>query len=386
MRVVAVFDCITNGVTQKSLFQQGSLLPERVMFRGHNMLARLYLALGTPAPKDHTAAYGRGSAAACSRLNLSPSGRHSLAKALRLGPPDRCHNRSAHPMIKWIGLFFALVVLSAPLIWQIARTAEPGATATATPPATVDANTVAALGAEIEALKQDVQALRSRVDGLDSRTAIGLSAASQARAPRSQPQAAPPSRSGDTPQADGLRNSFDQIVLIGDRRNANEGLTVASPSFLRNTFGLPRPDLTQKCQPMSNPRLRALLSTEDVGPIRVRMLKPAIASLRKVFAEVQAFEPELYDRLASSGSLCVRLIRGSSSFASAHAYGLAVDINIGGALDNFADGKTQLGLILMADFFHSEGWIWGAGFGREDSMHFEVSREKIQEWRELGLL
>jgi hypothetical protein len=116
------------------------------------------------------------------------------------------------------------------------------------------------------------------------------------------------------------------------------------------------------------------------------MLTPALASLRKVFAEVKEFEPELHARIASSGSLCVRLIRGSVSSASAHAYGLAVDLNIDGQLDNFADGKTQLGLILLADFFKKEGWIWGAGFSREDSMHFEVSREKIEEWRRLGLL
>jgi hypothetical protein len=289
-------------------------------------------------------------------------------------------------MTKWIGLFFALVVLSAPLIWQVARTIGPNIMAPSAIHAEDDTNTIAALQAEIRALKQDIQDLRARVDGLDSRTAIGLSASNPARAPLAPPPATTPPRSDDTPSADGLRDSFDQIVLIGDRRNTNKGLTVASPSFLRNTFGLPRLDLTQQCQTMSNPRLRDLLRTENVGPIRVRMLKPAIASLRKVFAEVQAFEPELYDRLASSGSLCVRLIRGSTNSASAHAYGLAVDINIDGALDNFADGKTQLGLILMADFFHAEGWIWGAGFSREDSMHFEVSREKIEEWRALGLL
>lgn len=287
-------------------------------------------------------------------------------------------------MIKWIGLFVAFVVLSAPLIWQLARTAEPGSAISQTQARTVDDIAIAALRSEIQVLKQELGVLRSRVDGLDSRTAIGLSAASPLAAPPTQTPLPP--RTGGRSRTDGLRDSFDQIVLIGDRKNANTGLTVASPSFLRNTFGLPRPDLTQDCQPMVNPRLRELLRTEDVGPIRVSMLKPAIASLRKVFAEVQAFEPELYDRLASSGSLCVRLIRGATNSASAHAYGLAVDINIDSKLDNFADGKTQLGLILMADFFHAEGWIWGAGFGREDSMHFEVSREKIQEWRDLGLL
>jgi len=48
------------------------------------------------------------------------------------------------------------------------------------------------------------------------------------------------------------------------------------------------------------------------------------------------------------------------------------------------DGKTQLGLTILAEFFKREGWYWGAGFGREDSMHFQVSREKIETWRRLG--
>jgi hypothetical protein len=43
-----------------------------------------------------------------------------------------------------------------------------------------------------------------------------------------------------------------------------------------------------------------------------------------------------------------------------------------------------LGLTILADFFEAEGWIWGAGFGREDSMHFEVSREMIEQWRAEG--
>ena len=79
-------------------------------------------------------------------------------------------------------------------------------------------------------------------------------------------------------------------------------------------------------------------------------------------------------------------IRGTNGRLSSHAFGLAIDLNIEGHLDNFTDGKTQLGLILLADFFREAGWIWGAGFSREDSMHFEVSREKLEEWRQEGLI
>ena len=53
-------------------------------------------------------------------------------------------------------------------------------------------------------------------------------------------------------------------------------------------------------------------------------------------------------------------------------------------LDTLGDGRTQLGLTIMSDFFNADGWVWGAGYGREDSMHFEVSKEKIEAWVAAG--
>lgn len=281
-----------------------------------------------------------------------------------------------------LGVLAAAMVLIAPVVWQVMHGDE-----TALPGNNLGAQVHAAeaLRAEIAALRREIETLRERVDGLDARTAIRLSGAS-APGPGSTiapAQAVPAAR---VPLTDSLRDDFAQVVLIAGRRRANEGLTVASPRFLRDTFGLPDAQLGDECGALTNPRLRDLIATEDVGPIRARLLAPALASLRTVFAEIETFEPELYARIASSGSLCVRLIRGSDTAASAHAYGLAVDLNIDGELDNFADGRTQLGLILLAEFFNKAGWIWGAGFSREDSMHFEVSREKIEEWRALGLL
>jgi hypothetical protein len=137
---------------------------------------------------------------------------------------------------------------------------------------------------------------------------------------------------------------------------------------------------------MTNPRLASKLVLEDVGPIRVRMLKPAADSIRRVFEEVRVTDPDLYARIDTAGSLCVRQIRGTRGRASTHAFGLAVDLNIDGVLDTLGDGRTQLGLTILADFFKSEGWVWGASWGREDSMHFEVSRQKLDEWIQAGAL
>lgn len=190
----------------------------------------------------------------------------------------------------------------------------------------------------------------------------------------------------EEPASDTLKDSFAQTVLIADRRDVNSGLSNSGSKYLTNLFGLPRPELSNQCQPMTNPLLKTLVKTEDVGPIRVTMLEPAILSLRQVFRNVKIFEPELYARIKTAGSLCVRHIRGNPKSVSTHGYGLSVDLNIDGVLDTLGDGKTQLGLILLADFFNKEGWYWGASFGREDSMHFQVSREKIDQWVRQGLV
>ena len=243
------------------------------------------------------------------------------------------------------GILIALSITAAPLIWQVAdhhfAASEPLVDETGP------------LRAEVAALREELTRLKGRVDGLDVRTSLGLAASAAPIVPQAQNPTA----------SDTLKDAFAQVVLIADRRSANEGLTVASPSFLASVFGPPRDDLNDHCQPPTNQRLVELLAIEDVGPIRAQMIRPALVSLRQVFANVQVFEPELYDRIKSAGSLCVRLIRGSDSSASAHAFGLAVDINIDGVLDELADGKTQLGLILLADFF-KKGLDLGSGFGR----------------------
>jgi hypothetical protein len=183
-----------------------------------------------------------------------------------------------------------------------------------------------------------------------------------------------------------LLDAYDQVVLVADRRNLNQGLTVPTPSFLIDTLGRPRETLSDDCEGLENVRLKALLTTRQVGPIEVTMLEPALESLARIFETIQSVDPDLYARVNTAGALCVRRIRGSVSSVSTHSFGLAVDINIDGVLDTLGDGRTQLGLTILADFFNAEGWVWGAAYSREDSMHFEVSREKVEEWVAAGKL
>jgi len=146
-------------------------------------------------------------------------------------------------------------------------------------------------------------------------------------------------------------------------------------------FGLPAEQLNdQNCAEPTSRRLKSSLVVRDVGPFRARLLRPAAESAAMVFERLKAEEPKLYEVLKSYGGFCARLIRGSSERVSRHAFGLALDVSVGGTLDKMGDGRTQFGLILLATLFEEAGWVWGAGFRREDSMHFEVGSELFETW------
>lgn len=234
---------------------------------------------------------------------------------------------------------------------------------------------------EIEKLRSQIEALTEQLEQLESRMGAVESRAVTAPPPVGDDLAALP-RDGPNQIID----AYAQVVLIANRRNLNKGVRIASPSYLESVFGKPRENLSDRCEPMTNQRLREKLVIEQVGPIRVQMLQPAIDSLRTVFAKIEATDPDLYERINTAGSLCVRHIRGAPGRTSTHAFGLSLDLNIDGHLDTLGDGRTQLGLTILADFFQNEGWYWGAGFSREDSMHFEASRDQVEKWIAEGRL
>ncbi len=239
------------------------------------------------------------------------------------------------------------------------------------------------LRSEIEALGTQIQQMQTTIRALEARP-IAAPAPIQQGGNGGQNQAVAGAFAGDGTNE--LLNAYAETVLIGARRSLNKNVKHASPSYLTGVFGPPRQTLTNNCTQMTNSRLRAKLKTESVGPIRVTMVQPAIESMRRVFEQVKAVDPDLYARISTAGSLCVRHIRGAPGRASSHAFGLSVDLNIDGKLDALGDGKTQLGLTILADFFQAEGWYWGAGFGREDSMHFEASRDLVEKWIAEGKL
>lgn len=277
-------------------------------------------------------------------------------------------------------IIIAVALILAPVIWVGLNYLLTSANGESYGAGTIDSEA----RIELERLRQQLENVQERMERLERDLAVALS--------RPQAPIAPGDDSLDngfrpnTGADNDIRDAYAQVVLIANRRQVNKGLQVAGPSYLEAKLGRPREVLSDSCEAMTNPALASKLVTETVGPIRVRMLQPAIDSLRRVFENVERADPDLYARINTAGALCVRRIRGTQNRLSTHSYGLAVDLNIDGRLDTLGDGKTQLGLTILADFFNAEGWVWGAAFGREDSMHFEISRKQLDEWLAAGLL
>jgi hypothetical protein len=180
--------------------------------------------------------------------------------------------------------------------------------------------------------------------------------------------------------------------LIRIPTGINVGLSSAKNSTMISILGMPRSSFDDKCRPVTNRRLKKLIVTADVGPFRVTGVKPAVESLRRIFAEVKQAHPDVHDVIGSSGMNCSRFIKGSTRVSN-HSWGTALDINIEGALDGInvgggtgrKDNRTLAGLAAMAPFFHAEGWFWGVGFKTfEDGMHFEVADQTMRKWNAEG--
>ncbi|WP_299132509.1 M15 family metallopeptidase [uncultured Amaricoccus sp.] len=187
--------------------------------------------------------------------------------------------------------------------------------------------------------------------------------------------AAPP------PETEGL---IDQMRLAADR--FNQGIERPRPQVLLELLGNPRESYGQDCQPVTNPRMLAALETRDIASFKLTMMRPALDSLQGVIERLRKEEPDIYAAIGTAGALCARYVRGSRGSISSHAWGLAVDLTLKQNLDAMGDGSTQFGLVVLAEFFNDAGWYWGAGYGREDSMHFEVGEALLRQWIAEGKL
>lgn len=166
--------------------------------------------------------------------------------------------------------------------------------------------------------------------------------------------------------------------------DVNRNLQAATSGFMKVLLGVPSTKLAPDCGPLTNKKLAARMLTDNVGPFRVTGFDLAVRSLKEVMKEIAATYPDL--KLSSAGMLCCRLVRGSKTSISNHAWGTAVDLKIDGILDARGDSKVQHGLSLIAPIFNKHGWYWGAHFSTEDGMHFEISLTQLKKWQKAGLL
>ena len=171
--------------------------------------------------------------------------------------------------------------------------------------------------------------------------------------------------------------AFDDLVAVPPRGTINVGLTAVNNAYM---LGKPRDTFTAADQPVTDTRLKRNVVFASVGPFRVNGLRPAVHSLAAVLAEVQRQQPALHAVLGTGGMLVCRLQRNSAKAISNHSWGTAVDLKINATLDIRGDGRVQYGLTLLAPIFNAAGWYWGATFPTEDGMHFEASRQLIDQW------
>lgn len=184
--------------------------------------------------------------------------------------------------------------------------------------------------------------------------------------------------------------NFAELVPLPDKSLFNVGLSSARNSRLLELFGNPRDSYTGKCQALTNAELAQRIATRTVGPIKVTGLAVALDSLRDIFSRVEQEVPGLVGMIGTAGMLCCRRVKLPGGVLGAnisnHAWGIAVDLKIAGDLDEQGDGFAQRGLLILSTFFNAAGWFWGAGFSKEDSMHFEVSTRLLAQWRSEGLI
>lgn len=237
-----------------------------------------------------------------------------------------------------------------------------------------------ALEAEVAGLRADLARLRADMSLL----------ANSAPAPQSQSGTAEPTTTGAAMADEDFETeipteNLTETMLLAKTR-FNKGITQPRNKVMMEILGPPRDSYSTDCKPVTSERLKTLMETRQVGPIKVTMLKPALDSLERILNRLKDSDPDIFAKVGTAGAVCARFIRGSTTAVSNHSWGSAIDLTLEGQLDGFADGGTQFGLLILAEYFNDEGWFWGATYNREDSMHFEVGEETLRRWIAEGKL
>jgi hypothetical protein len=191
------------------------------------------------------------------------------------------------------------------------------------------------------------------------------------------------------------KSKYSELEAIPNGLNQN--LTSPTAAFYKELLGEPRKDKRYSIHPSNadNPALLKICKTDNAVSFRATGLKSAVDSLKEVMDEIAKTYPDLIGRLNNIGMLVVRYIGGTTTLSN-HSWGAAIDLYVDGIKDEQKDNKILHGLALIAPIFNKHGWYSGAGYkpkmikktgklkSNEDSMHFEVSKEKLLDWAQHG--
>jgi peptidoglycan hydrolase-like protein with peptidoglycan-binding domain len=112
---------------------------------------------------------------------------------------------------------------------------------------------------------------------------------------------------------------------------------------------------------------------------RIRLHRLAAPQFQAWFRELSA--AGLRDRILTiDGAFCARMVRGSTTSVSNHAFGTALDINAEwNGLGHAPAPRGRYGSVIdLVDLARQHGIAWGGHWSRPDGMHFEVA-QLIQE-------
>jgi D-alanyl-D-alanine carboxypeptidase len=158
---------------------------------------------------------------------------------------------------------------------------------------------------------------------------------------------------------------------------------------LSQVFGRPATNVGLSCTQADNKAFTALLGSETVGKMKpVTMLRPALESLKSIFADMAGSEPALAASIDSAGGLCIRYARGTSRLSS-HAFGTAIDLTLDGTISPVGLALTSDSgkrMAHVAEFFERAGWVWGGRFAVPDPSHFEIGADLFESWVREGKL
>lgn len=175
-------------------------------------------------------------------------------------------------------------------------------------------------------------------------------------------------------------------VAIPPKDSMNRNLSSAMEPTMLRVMGKPG-RLTSGCSEPAAALARRMVR-RDVGPFTVRGLDFAVDSLERIFKEVKAEHPDVFNEVKTEGMLCVRHRNKNPARFSNHSWGCAIDLFFGSGVVDQGVHLTHRGNVILFPFFNRHGWYWGAEFSGDsvDSMHFELAEETILKLQRDGAL